>query len=341
MAKKNIRTIPTSVRSRLEKLPDRYLVAAVLKVFTGAELESGALAHLGVTLSAEGLQIPGWPVVPLKEMGKYSDWNFSGREVVRKDLPKETLHNAVESPNWGDSYNGTHTVYLPYERYPRDFIAPELASILIEAADQNPGREQYGLTFKVDTVLDRQSPSFEDDLLRVLNLLQENVGACGVQPSGVRFEDYLETRSLAWEILPPGTREEVVGRILGGRASSPEVQRRVEKRYDFLMSLKPARLISGTSGFVRYFGGQLADDLVVFENIEYGNAAYIMFGNWEELSQKSRTELLSGRFGDNFERVIHDSGWEKRVKRAVAERLSSGTPGGHNRRRGLHSAPRR
>ncbi len=332
MHRKNLRTISPSLRLRLDKLPDRYLVTAVLKVFSADDLASGALSHLGVKLSSEGLEAP-FQVVPPADSGKYSEWNLNGREVVRKDLPKETLYNAVDTPNWGDSYNGSHTVYLPYEKYPRDFIAPNLATLVIEVADKRPGREQYGITFRVDTVLDRESSDFENELLTALNLLQENIGACGIQRSGVRLEDYLETRSLAWEILPPGTREEVVSRILGERETAWD-RRRVGERYDFLMSLNPAHLISGTSGFVRYFGGQLADDLVIFENIEYGNAIYVMFGEWEELSQRSRTELLSGRFGQNFERVPHVSGWEDRVRSIVAERRDQKTtPPRRGRRR--------
>lgn len=321
MSTKNVRTIPVNIRARLDKLSARYVVAGVLKKLSAEQLKGGALKHLGVSLTHTGLQCPE-QVVPPKKSGKYSDWNRNGREVVRKDLPLETHHHAVETPNWGDSWNGTHTVWLPYDKYPRDFIAPALASIRIEAADSEPGRAQYGLTFTVDTVLDRESSSFEGDLLQALNLLQENVGACGVQPSGVKFSDYVETRSLAWEILPPGTREEVINRILGGRSGEPELRRRIGERYDFLMSLKPAKLIAGTSGFTRYFGGQLADDLVVFENIEYGNAIYIMFNDWEELSQRSRTELLSGRFGADFERVVHGSGWKGKVRRIVGDRQS-------------------
>lgn len=332
MTRKNVRVIPSPVRSRLGRLPDRYIVGGVLKVFAKAELESGALVHLGVKLAANGLEAPK-AVVPPAKSGKYSDWNRNGREIVRKDLPVETHYHSVETPNWGDPYYGTHSVDLPYKKYPRDFVAPGLASILIECADPGPDREQYGLTFQVDTVLDRQSETFEDDLLEVLNLLQENVGACGVQPSGVSLTEYLDTRSLAWEILPPGTREEVVTRILGGRTPSPQIRTRLEERYDLLVSLNPVRLIAGTSGFARYFGGQLADDLVVFENIEYGNAVYIMFGSWEILSQRSRTELLSGRFGSDFERVTHGTGWEDRVRDIVAERrrLATRAKGRHRK----------
>jgi hypothetical protein len=57
---------------------------------------------------------------------------------------------------------------------------------------------------------------------------------------------------------------------------------------------------------------------VVFENIEYGNAVYILFDNWEELSKISRLDLMSGKFNGSFERVVHISGWKGKVKTIVA-----------------------
>ena len=48
-----------------------------------------------------------------------------------------------------------------------------------------------------------------------------------------------------------------------------------------------------------------------------------MFDDWEKLSKKTRTELLSGRFGHNFERVLHTSGWKGRVRTIVTNRRSN------------------
>ena len=76
--------------------------------------------------------------------------------------------------------------------------------------------------------------------------------------------------TVSWEVLPPGTKEEAVERVFCGRTPSPEERGVVEDRYTFLMGLKPKNLVFGLSGIQRYFGAQIADDLVVFENIEYG-----------------------------------------------------------------------
>lgn len=139
----------------------------------------------------------------------------------------------------------------------------------------------------------RSDPNFLPNLLENLNLLQENVGIADVFPANAAISDYLSTIRVNWEILPPGDRDRNIARMLSGTvAPSPEARRRFEERYDLLAELVPIAFINGTGGFSRYFGAKFADDLVVLENVEYGNAIYVMFEEWETLSQRSRTELL-------------------------------------------------
>jgi hypothetical protein len=321
MAKTNLRTIPQSIDHRLKQLKSRSIKAASSRVYSAQELDEGKLSHLGIALSKGVLSYPK-SILPPEKSGKYSARNINGEEIVRKDLPKETHYNAIESPNWGDSYNGTHTVYLPYEKYPRDFIGPRNTRLNILIPHSEPGRESYVVVFEVDCVLDQKAKEFKSDLLACLNLLQENVGSCDVQPSDATLADYLHTLKVSWDVLPPGTREEALARLFRGKTPSAQEKAAVEERYDFLMSLKPTKLVYGLSGLERYFGGLMHDNLVVFENIQYGNAIYIMFDNWKELSQRTRTELLSGRYGRNFERVMHGSGWKGKVKAIIKERLN-------------------
>lgn len=318
MAKKNLRLIPLSVRNQLKRLEERHMVAAYSRAYTNTELSSGVLKHLGVILSSDGLSVPD-SIVPPAASGKYSDKNVNGYEIIRRDLPKETHYNSVETPNWGDPYNGTHTVDLPYEKYPRDAVGPRLTPVKITANSQKADQSSYLLIFEVDQILDRRDPNFDADLLECLNLLQENVGGCGVHKAGATVAEYLATTSVAWEILPPGTREEAVARIFRGREPTDQQKSVVGERYDFLMGLHPKQLIYGTSGLQRYFGALLDERLVVFENVEYGNAIYIMFNDWKELSKRTRTELLSGRYGKNFERVQHGSGWQDNARAIILE----------------------
>jgi hypothetical protein len=71
--------------------------------------------------------------------------------------------------------------------------------------------------------------------------------------------------------------------------------------------------LAGSSGFLRYFGAQFRGDLVVFENIVYGNALYVMYGQWKDLSKRSRIDLLKGP-RDGFDRIEHRKGWEKQLR---------------------------
>lgn len=86
---------------------------------------------------------------------------------------------------------------------------------------------------------------------------------------------------------------------------------------DLLLKLRPQALVTGTSHFARYVGAKFRDDLVVFENIRWGNAIYVMFEDWEDLSKLSRTELIAS--DHSFERVVHRDGWERRLRAIVNE----------------------
>lgn len=319
--KKNIRKVPGAVAKKLKGLP-RYVVAGVAKIYDISGLKRGLLKHIGVRVRRDGtLVLPeDGKVVPPAESGRYSKRNVEGEEVVRRDLPLETHYTSIDSPNWGDAATyGTHTVDLPYERYPREQIPPRLSAIKVTQAGASAGK--VSLVFEVEEVLDRKARGFKDRLLECLNLLQENVGTCGVEQAGTKPGDYIASLSVSWEILPPGTKEEALRRLFRGRRPNQEERDQAAERYDLIKSLKPQSFIYGMSGVARYFGGLIRPDLVVFENLAYGNAIYVMFEDWKALSQKSRVELMSGRLADNFERVIHTKGWKKKVRSIVAERI--------------------
>lgn len=71
----------------------------------------------------------------------------------------------------------------------------------------------------------------------------------------------------------------------------------------------------------RYFGAQFSDNLVVFENIEYGNAIYIPFDNWAEISQMSRIDILQRKEKD-FIRLPHRKNWERVLKHNIQKLLN-------------------
>jgi len=104
----------------------------------------------------------------------------------------------------------------------------------------------------------------------------------------------------------------VVAHILKGKKAPSEEKRGVvEARVKLFNSLKPKAFVRGRGGLTSYVGAQFADDLVVFENLNHGNALYVLYDNWIEVSKRSRLELLKGT-SEKFDRFIHVEGWEDR-----------------------------
>jgi len=90
-------------------------------------------------------------------------------------------------------------------------------------------------------------------------------------------------------------------------------------RLEAMERLKPQGYIAGTNEFLRYFGAKFEENLVAFENLNNGNAIYVMYEDWQTLSQRSRIDLLKGP-REGFERIVHQDGWKKRLAAFVRER---------------------
>jgi hypothetical protein len=49
-------------------------------------------------------------------------------------------------------------------------------------------------------------------------------------------------------------------------------------------------------------------------------AVYVLYGNWDEVSRRSRLELLRDRDA-HFDRVVHTDGWEDRLTALLHDKL--------------------
>lgn len=313
--KKNIRKVPKAILEKLRRFHDAQVVVAVVKKVPLSLIAAGVYKHLGMTVVPGNPTIPPFAVPPARQ-GKFSHRNVRGWVVIRNDLPKVTKTYSFESPNWGDWSNGSHEVEWDRLIYRRDFHSPPELAIRMEMLSVEPGADpRFIVKFQVADPLNQSHPEFQGLLFFNLNLLQENVGACDVFRADAGVPEFLSTITVEWEILPPGDRAGNLAKILAGRPPD-DSSSAITERYDTLAALQPVNFIHGRSGFRRYFGARFADDLVVFENIDYGNAAYVMFERWETLSQKTRLDLLAGP-ADGFIRVVHRSGWQKQLRNII------------------------
>lgn len=309
---RNLMKVPQNILDTVARLPKNELVVACLRKIPKSDIRAGAFSHIDLLWGEHGLSYPS-QLVPSSTNGRYSKANIDGKEVVLKDLPMTTRTVSVNTPNFGDWSRGSHEVTWDREVYQRSFIPPRELAIRIEQVAEDVQAQAIVFRFTVDEVLDRTAPDFQDRLLFDLNLLQENVGNHGVFESTSTVEEYLRTLYVNWELLPPGEREQNIAKIFRSlKTDDPRVRQQITQRYDYLARLRPREFIRGTNGLRNYFGAQFADDLVVFEHVEYGNAIYVMFEDWAELSQKSRTELMA-QHPDKIVRIPHSADWRGRL----------------------------
>lgn len=317
---KHFRRVPPALLEKARDFSNPDIVVSCSQSTTAQDIQSGRFRHLGLEM-VDGRLAGLTSSPPPAESGRYSRFNTEGRVVVRRDLPKVWKSYQWWAPNFGDSSKGEHLVTRLMEVYPREFHPPHQVELRIELLE-TPDEPSTGfrLKFSLDEILNPAQPDFMERLFFLVNLLQENVGLADVFPSTATRDDYLRTTSVDWEMLPVGSAERVLDRLLDGiRTRRDEVLATLLARKAFLEGLHPLRWIAGTSGFVRYFGAQFAEDLVVLENVQYGNAAYVLFENWATLSKKSRLELLADRTG--FLRIVHCGDWQEKLARAVRSRL--------------------
>jgi hypothetical protein len=325
----SFRIIPTSIKTSLAQLNSDVVKVAATKKIPLQDVVNGQYAHLGITADGSEVRIADESVLPPAKFGKFADRNHNGWEVRRTDLPKVIKSFVWETPNFGDaSTYGTHTQYLDREVYQVEVFEPRLFRIKIEMLN-SPGAEAALIKFEVGQLLDKSAVGFEANLLFCLNLLQESTGVAGVYASEAKREDFLRTVQLDWEVFPPGNADDLIASIKKSSGGlSPKKTGIVANRIKLFGTLPVTQFLYGSGSFGSagaYVGALYADNLVVFENMTYGNALYVLYDDWQDVSKRSRLELLRGTTA-NFDRVVHTGDWEQRFRELIEKKLNVRRP---------------
>ena len=316
--KKSFRKIPSIIDADLNKIVSQNIQVLVGKKISRDSVQAGTYEHIG--MSEDRLKVGNaWGLIPDKTVGTSSSRNSEGWETIRKDLPKYTKYFYQDIPIYGDgARNGWTTAAIPREVYHRDLNPPYLLQINVlvqEAID----KDTFGLVFSIDQVFDRNSASFESDLLFAVNLLQENTGVSGVV--NAENPEYVFTTPLDWSFFPPGEIGKVADLWIGDKKSVVP-RDTVLERLTLFEQFKPTEYLRGMGGNDHYIGAKFSDNLVVFENLRYGNALYVLYSDWEELSRRPRTELLKLP-SSHFDRIVHSLGWEQRFAVLMQQELQN------------------
>ncbi|TXH47361.1 MAG: hypothetical protein E6Q92_00705 [Burkholderiaceae bacterium] len=283
------------------------------KKIARVDIECGLYAHLGLDI-VDGVVTPSGTALPPPWSGKWSSRNLTGWDRPRPDWSRVKKTYASESPNFGDAArNGTHMHFWDREVLQHQIFEPQGMTVEFEVL-QDSGGSHLAVRFSIDQLRDCEEPEFELLLLWAINILQENTGVAGVVAAGATRADYLASITLDWEIFPPGTVDEIFDRMFGGKehVPEPEIEQIARERLRLFSRLKPIAYIRGRARFGSYFGAKFTDDLVVFENLRYGNAVYVLYEDWVEIAKRSRLDLLRDHDA-NLDRVVHRLGWQGRL----------------------------
>ncbi|WP_157932891.1 hypothetical protein [Mycobacteroides abscessus] len=308
------RNVPPFIRDQIRNCTSETFYVARTREYSREDLEKGALAHLGVDWSAAGLQCPEAPVVPPATRGRWSKYNIDGWVKVRKDLPKikKTIGGWL-SPNFGDWKKGSHVHYSTREVFQRETWYAQRIPIQIRA--EEPSKESVNIGFIVDRVFNR-TDLVDRDLLMACSLLRENIGThVAILATDTSVAEWLASQRVKWELLPVGELgQKPFSQIAKRFKLDPDSPRakHMSERYDTVLAMKPTNQVIGDGEFSRYFGFMFRDDLVALECLDYGNALYVMYEEWKELSKRSRVDLLADTTA-RYDRVIHRKGWHGRL----------------------------
>jgi hypothetical protein len=316
----SFRSIPPAIRTALNTIGTDLIIVTAVKKIPVRALQDGQYAHLGVSYDGSAAKV-GDPVLLDADVGRYAARNREGWEVKRTDLPMVTKSYSWETPNFGDAATyGYHTHYQDRDVYQVEVFEPRMFTISAEVLNA-PGADAALVRFTVDQVLEKNAGSFEADFLFCLNLLQESTGVVGVYASNATRDDFIRTVTLDWEIFPPGHRAELIAAIKRERNGlSADKAGLVASRIQLFDRLPVQQFIKGSGPFGSYVGALYSDDLVVFENMNYGNAMYVLYDDWKDVSQRSRLELLRGTTS-RFDRIVHTDGWEDRFENLINSEL--------------------
>jgi len=312
----HFRRIPDYIEQELHSIESQHIIAAAIINASKAEISRGDYRHLDIQMQDGTLVYPE-TIYPENLSGIYARRNRNGIVWVLKDLPKITKTYSFESPNFGDPDKGYHTTYWSRKVYQRRLEPPRDWDLALTVISQD--EESVRIKVAINTILDREHPDFRKDLFFAINLLQEQCRDCHVFDAAATDAELARVTTVGWEIFPPGTMDRTLSEITGRLHNpTPERQREIQKRANVLDNLHPTEYILGSGMNSRYFGAKFGENIVVFENVDYGNALYILFDNWQEISQMSRIDILK-RHERDYIRIIHKPGWEKSLKRQLNE----------------------
>ncbi|MDP2646512.1 MAG: hypothetical protein Q8P24_16355 [Desulfobacterales bacterium] len=277
--------------------------------FSGIDGHEKVLQRAGFTKELNA----GEKVLPAPFFGPQSLFNAEGKEIPLKDQPMETAYRQVEwhLKDWG-GYEHSGINNIAYQRYPRRVIPPP--SIELQIRNNADGKKLC----VSDKLWNEQSD--HERIKHAINLFLEVFGEFEILDEDLLPAFKVQAQRLNWEVLPKGSYPwkkicKIVMPLI--KQAKKDVRSLIMARIERINASGPDFIATGKAGFHGYiiFGFE-NKRIYVLESIYFGNATYVFDKDWEELSQKTKAEILNQSL--QKERIVHRETWLGEINRLLA-----------------------
>lgn len=271
--------------------------------FDGSLLKAGFPKALSLGIS----------ILPLS-IGRYSDFNAFGREIIRRDREKETVTHQRwwRRKDWG-GYEHEGAIDYDVERHPREFVPPPDIELVIG------GTDEAKIIYSGPFTKNRES---EEIILHTINLYLELFGECDFVTKDLELMRAPSIVRMNWSVLPEGeypweVSKNVLENVIQMASTYPEI---VRDRFKAISQHVPDFIATGNGGFTGYvvFGFK-RKELFVLDSIFINDATYIFEKNWQQLSQYTKAEILRGDH-QNYQ-FGHKKGWHGSIGEILSKRV--------------------
>lgn len=244
-------------------------------------------------------------------IGKITQFNVNGREIVRDDLPKESV-SVTFWATWEDWHGYSHSGYKTrdFDKYPREYVPAPSAELQILEIESK---------YYVSTEEINLSKHNTERTLHLMNLMLECFGEFQIIDADTEQILGVKIRTLQWEIFPKGKypwskTQAIVKKYTNNL--EPQDKALIEARLKEISGFNPDFVASGNGGFSGYFAfGFEEKKIFILESVHLDNATYIFGDDWETLSKLTKNEIING--SADFRRIIHNDSWVWSIQRLL------------------------
>lgn len=244
-------------------------------------------------------------------VGNYTQFNANGREIIRKDLPKESK-SIMYFGTTRDWHGGLHSgiCIRTIKKYPREYVSAPSETFQIIAIE--------GKYYIASGELSLNGPE-DSRNIHVCNLMLECFSKFEIFDSESNKIIGPTLKRLQWDILPEGQfpwkRSKSFIEAVTNHLDKKDKEV-IEYRMKILSRRNPDFLATGRGGFLGYFVyGFESKKKYVLESVHLDNATYVFEDDWESISSLTKNEIINSNL--THQRIIHNKKWAASVGRAI------------------------